>query len=167
MKTFYFALFLSILCYDFSCEDDFDSRIIDAPGTFIFGFGGGNCASDCATIFMVRDSVLFEYGPGLAPNLGPGANALAGWMVMDDQSRLTEVVALRDQAPDELFRSDLGDFGCAGCVDDPFAQVGLFDESGFSYYSYINPDPSPGSGVADSVITYAIEVRELVADLGN
>lgn len=167
MRTINFALLLAILCLDFDCEDDFDARTFDVPGTFIFGFGGGDCASDCATIFMVRDSVLFEYGPGLAPNIGPGANVLSGWIEMEDQSRLTEVLALRDQAPEELSRQVRAEFGCPGCADDPFAQVGLFDDSGFPTYSYINPDPAPSTNVDADLINYAVSVRELVRELGE
>lgn len=169
MKPIIIFLFLlaSFSFFDFSCEDDFDARLFGSPGTFILGFGGGDCASDCAIIFMLRDSMLFEYGPGLAPNLGPGAHILADWEVMDDQSRLEDVIALRDSVPQELlFGSGIQQFGCPGCTDEPFAQLGVFDESGFGLYSYINPIAASGSGVTDEVLEYGESIRELVTELG-
>ncbi|MEM6398472.1 MAG: hypothetical protein AAF741_19135 [Bacteroidota bacterium] len=166
MRSIYLLFLLSFLFLNFDCEDDFDERLFDLPGTFVFGFGGGDCASDCATIFMLQDSLLFEYGPGLAPNLGPGAHRLSDWVLKDDQSRLADVIALRDAAPEELsFNSRLERYGCPGCTDGPFAQVGVFDESGFGSYSYIDPTPPPSAGVSNDIIEYGESVRVLVEEL--
>ena len=156
---------LFVLFTAFTCEDD-DFRLFAPPNTFLIGYGGGNCAGFCSTIFKVQDSVLFFFEPGLAPALGPGAANLDGWTAMADQSQIAAVFQLQDSLPEELLNSSVERYGCPGCADGPFAQVSLYtDDFGDARSWYIDPNPSDGSTISSSLREYALAVQQLVEEL--